>query len=108
MGRRALWFRKTFAGSWKATDWTTANILYRRPDRPWLLQTYVWQDYDLCPMFAHLNQYIPTALTNACFEGVVSTGPVTGRRNTCAISFCWRFNSQGFTWPFVELTHHLV
>ena len=24
---------------------TTANILYRRPDHPWLLQTYVWQDY---------------------------------------------------------------
>ena len=30
---------------------TTANILYRRPDHPWLLQTYVWQDYDLCPTF---------------------------------------------------------
>ena len=28
---------------------TTANILYGRPDYPWLLQTYVWQDYDLCP-----------------------------------------------------------
>jgi len=26
---------------------TTANILYRRPDHPWLLQSYVWQDYDL-------------------------------------------------------------
>jgi uncharacterized protein Usg len=22
---------------------TTANILYRRPDHPWLLQTYIWQ-----------------------------------------------------------------
>jgi hypothetical protein len=21
---------------------TTANILYRRPDHPWLLQTYIW------------------------------------------------------------------
>ena len=28
---------------------TTANILYRRPDHPWLLQSYIWQDYDLCP-----------------------------------------------------------
>ncbi len=26
---------------------TTANILYRRPDHPWLLQSYVWQNYDL-------------------------------------------------------------
>jgi hypothetical protein len=28
---------------------TTAQILYRLPDHPSLLQTYVWQDYDLCP-----------------------------------------------------------
>ena len=37
---------------------TTANILYRRPDHPWLLHTYVWQDYDLCPMFTHLNKFL--------------------------------------------------
>jgi uncharacterized protein Usg len=30
---------------------TTAHILYRLPDHPALLQTYVWQDYDLCPRF---------------------------------------------------------
>ncbi len=24
---------------------TTAEIVYRRPDRHWLLQTYVWHDY---------------------------------------------------------------
>ena len=30
---------------------TTAQILYRLPDHPSLLQTYVWQDYDLCPNF---------------------------------------------------------
>ena len=40
---------------------------------------------------------------NCRVQGVVSTG----RRNTCIKSFCWGFNSQGFTWPFVELTHHL-
>ena len=28
---------------------TTAEIVYRRPDRHWLLQTYVWQDYDMFP-----------------------------------------------------------
>ena len=37
---------------------TTANILYRRPDHPWLLQTYVWQDYDLCPSFPVLNKFL--------------------------------------------------
>src|SRR6186713_3219225 len=37
---------------------TTANILYRRPDHPWLLQTYVWQGYDLCPIFPKLNKFL--------------------------------------------------
>ena len=35
---------------------TTANILYRRPDHPWLLQSYVWQDYDLFPKFPNAQQ----------------------------------------------------
>jgi uncharacterized protein Usg len=37
---------------------TTANILYRRPDHNWLLQTYVWQDYDLCPDFPELQRFL--------------------------------------------------
>ena len=37
---------------------TTANILYRRPDHPWLLQTYIWQEYDLCPDFPELNKFL--------------------------------------------------
>lgn len=37
---------------------TTAQILYRRPDHPWLLQTYVWQNYDLCPDFPELNGFL--------------------------------------------------
>ena len=37
---------------------TTAEIVYRRPDRHWLLQTYVWQDYDLCPRFPALNRFL--------------------------------------------------
>ena len=37
---------------------TTASILYRRPDHPWLLQTYVWQDYDLCPNFPELQGFL--------------------------------------------------
>ena len=41
---------------------TTANILYRRPDHPWLLQSYVWQNYDLYPDFPELQ----------CFSGVLA------------------------------------
>jgi uncharacterized protein Usg len=37
---------------------TTARIFYRRPDHPWLLQTYVWQDYDLCPDFPVLQGFL--------------------------------------------------
>ena len=37
---------------------TTARILYRFPDHPHLLQTYVWQDYDLCPRFPALNRFL--------------------------------------------------
>jgi uncharacterized protein Usg len=37
---------------------TTARIFYRRPDHPWLLQTYVWQDYDLCPDFPALQGFL--------------------------------------------------
>ena len=39
---------------------TTAHILYRLPDHPSLLQTYVWQDYDLCPKFPVLNRSSPS------------------------------------------------
>ncbi len=31
---------------------------YRLPDHPALLQTYVWQDYDLCPRFPALNRFL--------------------------------------------------
>jgi len=36
---------------------TIAEIVYRRPDRQWLLQTYVWQDYDLFPNFPALKDF---------------------------------------------------
>ena len=37
---------------------TTAQILYRMPDHPSLLQTYVWQNYDLCPEFPELQGFL--------------------------------------------------
>jgi uncharacterized protein Usg len=37
---------------------TTAEIVYRRPDRHWLLQTYVWQNYDLFPDFPALKDFL--------------------------------------------------
>ncbi len=37
---------------------TTAEILYRLPDHPALLQTYVWQDLDLAPAFPTLRRFL--------------------------------------------------
>jgi uncharacterized protein Usg len=37
---------------------TTANILYRLPDHPAVLQTYIWQEYDLAPVFPELNKFL--------------------------------------------------
>jgi uncharacterized protein Usg len=37
---------------------TTAEIIYRLPDYPALLQTYVWQDYDLAPRFPKLKAFL--------------------------------------------------
>lgn len=47
-------FRRQLAGY----GLTTAHILYRRPDHPWLLQAYVWQQYDLCPKFPELQRFL--------------------------------------------------
>jgi uncharacterized protein Usg len=37
---------------------TTAEILYRLPDHPQLLQSYLWQDYDLAPQFPKLTDFL--------------------------------------------------
>lgn len=37
---------------------TTAHILYRLPDHPSVLQTYIWQEYDLAPEFPEMNGFL--------------------------------------------------
>ncbi|MBB3066311.1 usg protein [Limibacillus halophilus] len=37
---------------------TTAEILYRLPDHPSLLQSYIWQEYDLAPDFPTLKRFL--------------------------------------------------
>jgi len=37
---------------------TTAEILYRMPDHPAILQSYIWQDYDLFPQFPELKKFL--------------------------------------------------
>ena len=37
---------------------TTAEILYHLPDHPRILQSYIWQDYDLAPRFPVLRKFL--------------------------------------------------
>ena len=37
---------------------TTAEIFYHLPDHPSLLQSYLWQDYDLAPKFPALHRFL--------------------------------------------------
>src|ERR1700751_5187681 len=58
-------FKKQLAGY----GLTTAHILYRRPDHHWLLQSYVWQNYDLFPEFPELHRFLS-------FSGEELEGPL--------------------------------
>ena len=37
---------------------TTAEIIYRLPDHQMLLQSYIWQDYDVAPLFPKLTDFL--------------------------------------------------
>ncbi|MEJ1970436.1 MAG: usg protein [Rhizomicrobium sp.] len=37
---------------------TTAEIVYRMPDHPVMLQSFIWQDLDLAPQFPVLNKFL--------------------------------------------------
>lgn len=47
-----------FLNMLKGYSLTTAEILYRMPDHPALLQSYIWQDYDLHPRFPKLLRFL--------------------------------------------------
>ncbi|HEY2620619.1 MAG TPA: usg protein [Acetobacteraceae bacterium] len=37
---------------------TTAEILYRLPDHPCILQSYIWQELDIAPRFPVLHKFL--------------------------------------------------
>ncbi|MGH7068751.1 MAG: usg protein [Acetobacteraceae bacterium] len=69
------------AGEWRLT---TAEILYRLPDHPGLLQTFVWQEFDLAPHFPGLRRFL--AFWRRELDGpvhsvrVAAAEPLAGRR----------------------------
>ncbi|MEQ8176960.1 MAG: usg protein [Amphiplicatus sp.] len=56
----------------------TAEILYHLPDHPGLLQTYVWQDYDIAPRFPVLSRFLE--FWSRELEGPLHSVRVAGRR----------------------------
>lgn len=69
---------------------TTAEILYRMPDHPGLLQSYIWQEYDLAPEFPVLIKFLnwwkarlegPLHSVKVCHSGLIKPAelrPVNG------------------------------
>jgi uncharacterized protein Usg len=49
---------RDFAAQIQGYSLTTAEILYRLPDFPGLVQTFIWQDYDLAPKFPRLLDFL--------------------------------------------------
>jgi uncharacterized protein Usg len=56
----------------------TAEILYHLPDHPRLLQSYIWQDYDLAPRYPVLGRFL--AFWAAELEGRLHSVRVAGKR----------------------------
>jgi len=49
---------RSFLAQLQGFSLTTAEILYRLPDYPSVLQTYLWQDYDVHPRFPKLTEFL--------------------------------------------------
>jgi uncharacterized protein Usg len=69
---------RDFIAQLKGYSLTTAEILYHMPDHPALLQSYVWQDYDLAPRFPKLIHFLN--FWNGNLDGKVNRVRVCSKR----------------------------
>jgi uncharacterized protein Usg len=74
---------------------TTAEILYHLPDYPGLLQTFLWQSYDLAPRYPVLHRFI--AFWEANLDGrlhsvTVGSVPIIEPPKARSASFLGRLN----------------
>ena len=77
---------------------TTAEIIYRRPDRRWLLQTYVWQDYDTFPNFPALKDFLAfweTKLEGPLFAVTVAHSKLIKPAELRAVDGVFRLHQGG-------------
>jgi uncharacterized protein Usg len=66
---------------------TTAEIIYRYPDHPSLLQSYVWQDLDMAPAFPVLTRFLRFWQDN--LDGRLHTIHVAGTELMRPAAFRW-------------------
>ncbi len=64
---------------------TTAEIIYHLPDYPSLLQSFIWQEFDLPPRFPKLNSFLDFWLQN--IDAKIKTVRVATAGNLTANSF---------------------
>lgn len=74
---------------------TTANILYHLPDHPMLLQSYLWQEYDLAPQFPELHKFL------AFWERELE-----GRLHSVQVASCELIRPDSFRAPGSVITIH--
>ena len=56
--KRELDFETIFLSDNAGYGIATANILYRLPEHPGLLQSFVWQFYDIAPAYPRLIRFL--------------------------------------------------
>jgi uncharacterized protein Usg len=74
---------------------TTADITYRLPDHPHLLQQYIWQEYDKAPTFPELNRFLAfwqAKLDGLLFKVTVCHNGLIGARELRAVGSEFRLN----------------
>lgn len=67
---------------------TTAEIIYRLPDHPSLLQSYIWQELDIAPKFPVLTKFL--AYWNDHIEGKLLKVRVASKGIISAGEFSYR------------------
>ena len=74
---------------------TTAEILYHLPDYPAMLQSYIWQEYDLPPRFPMLSKFLDfwrENLDGALHSVRVASIPLVAKRGMSHVDFDFRLH----------------
>jgi uncharacterized protein Usg len=53
-----MFAQETFRKQLEGYRLTTAEILYRLPDHPHLVQSFIWQQFDIAPRYPELQRFL--------------------------------------------------